>query len=142
MARRVRYLRGYRRDFQRERLTDRSMDSKTTIKISLGLILSQIILCSSAQAQTSQQDMRKRLVGQSAYAACKMIHANYSQQRVNLIVETAIKENNWESQKAWLRLPKTIQTIKTVTEAMNSDCSDFNQDSPKFIPAMHAIDAL
>ncbi|MFL2512732.1 MAG: hypothetical protein ACJ0GY_06590 [Synechococcus sp.] len=42
--------------------------------ISLGLMLSQAIVWSGAQAQTdqtSEQDMRRALVGQSAYAACK-----------------------------------------------------------------------
>jgi hypothetical protein len=110
--------------------------------ISLGLMLSPSILWNTAQAQTSNQDMRRGLVGQSAYAACKMLHADYSQKRADLIVETAIKTNNWESQKEWLKSPQATQTIKLVSEAMNQDCTDFNQNSAQFVPAMEAIEAL
>ena len=110
--------------------------------ISLGLILSQSILWSGAKAQMSEQEMRRGLVGQSAYAACKMLHAEYSQKRADLIVETAIKTNNWESQKGWLNSSQANQTIKLVSEAMNQECTDFNQNSTQFVPAMEAIEAL
>ena len=110
--------------------------------ISLGLILSQSILWSGAKAQMSEQEMRRGLVGQSAYAACKMLHADYSQKRADLIVETAIKTNNWESQKGWLNSSQANQTIKLVSEAMNQECTDFNQNSTQFVPAMEAIEAL
>ena len=110
--------------------------------ISLGLMLSHSILWSSAQAQTSEQDMRRALVGQSAYAACKMLHADYSQKRADLIVATAIKTNNWESQKEWLKSSQATQTIQLVSEAMNQECTDFNQNSTQFVPAMEAIEAL
>ncbi len=113
--------------------------------ISLGWMLSQSILWSGAHAQTIQtsvQDMRRGLVGQSAYAACKVIHADYSQKRADLIVEAAIKNNHWESQKDWLKSPQATQTIKLVSEAMNKKCTDFNQDSDQFVPAMKAIEAL
>ena len=121
------------------------MPRKHLLWISLGLMLSQSILWSGAHAQTNQtseQDMRRGLVGQSAYAACKMLHADYSQKRADLIVKTAIKTNNWESQKDWLKSPQATQTIKLVSEAMNQDCTDFNQNSAQFAPAMEAIDAL
>ena len=118
------------------------MPRTTLLWISLGLMLSQSILWNRAQAQTSVQDMRRGLVGQSAYAACKMIHANYSQKRADLIVATAIKTNNWESQKGWLKSSQASQTIKLVSEAMNQECTDFNQNSTQFIPAMEAIEAL
>ena len=110
--------------------------------IGLGLMLNQSILWTGAQAQMSEQDMRRGLVGQSAYAACKMIHADYSQKRADLIVATAIKKNNWESQKGWLKSSEATQTIKLVSEAMNQECTDFNQNSTQFIPAMEAIEAL
>jgi hypothetical protein len=113
--------------------------------ISLGLMLSQSIVWSGAQAQTNQtskRDIRRALVGQSAYAACKMIHADYSQKRADLIVETAIKTNQWESQKDWLKSSQATQTIKLVSEAMNQECTDFNQNSIQFVPAMKAIEAL
>ena len=121
------------------------MPRTTMLWISLGLMLSQAIAWSGAQAQTkqtSEQDMRRALVGQSAYAACKMLHADYSQERADLIVETAIKNNNWESQKDWLKSSQATQTIKLVSEAMNQDCTDFNQNSAQFVPAMEAIEAL
>ena len=118
------------------------MPSTTMIKISLGLMLSPLILWSGAQAQTSERDMRRGLVGQSAYAACKVRHADYDQKRAELIVETAIKTNKWESQKDWLKSPQATQTIKLVSEAMNQECTDFNQNSTQFIPAMEAIEAL
>ena len=121
------------------------MPRRNLLWISLGLILSQSILFSGAHAQTdqmSEQDMRRAIVGQSAYAACKMLHANYSQKRADLIVEAAIKNNNWESQKDWLKSSQATQTIKLVSEAMNQDCTDFNQKSAQFVPAMEAIEAL
>ena len=121
------------------------MPRKHLLWISLGLMLSQAILWSGAQAQTNQtseQDMRRALVGQSAYAACKVLHADYSQERADLIVEAAIKNNNWESQKEWLKSSQVTQTIQLVSEAMNQECTDFNQNSTKFVPAMEAIEAL
>ena len=121
------------------------MPRTTMLWISLGLMLSQANAWSGAQAQTNQtseQDMRRALVGQSAYAACKMLHADYSQQRADLIVSTAIKNNNWESQKDWLQSPQATQTIKLVSESMNQECTDFNQNSTQFVPAMEAIEAL
>ena len=121
------------------------MPRRHLLWISLGLMLSQAIAWSGAQAQTdqtSEQDMRRALVGQSAYAACKMLHADYSQERADLIVEAAIKNNNWESQKGWLKSPQATQTIKLVSEAMNQECTDFNQNSAQFVPAMEAIEAL
>ena len=118
------------------------MPRRHLLLISLGLMLSQAIAWSGAQAQTSEQDMRRALVGQSAYAACKMLHADYSQERADLIVEAAIENNNWESQKGWLKSPQATQTIKLVSEAMNQECTDFNQNSAQFVPAMEAIEAL
>ena len=121
------------------------MPRTTLLWISLGLMLSQSILWSGAHAQTdqmSEQDMRRAIVGQSAYAACKMLHANYSQKRADLIVEAAIKNHNWESQKDWLKSSQATKTIKLVSEAMNQECTDFNQDSTQFVPAMEAIEAL
>lgn len=121
------------------------MPRRHLLWISLGWMLSQSILWSGAHAQTTQtsvQDMRRGLVGQSAYAACKVIHADYSQKRADLIVEAAIKNNNWESQKDWLKSSQAAQTIQLVSEAMNKKCTDFNQDSDQFVPAMKAIEAL
>ncbi len=118
------------------------MPRTTLLWFSIGLMLSQSILWSGAKAQMSEQDMRRGLVGQSAYAACKMLHADYSQERADLIVEAAIKNNNWESQKDWLKSSKATQTIKLVSEAMNQECTDFNQNSAQFVPAMEAIEAL
>ena len=121
------------------------MPRRNLIWFSLGLILSQSILFSGAHAQTdqmSEQDMRRAIVGQSAYAACKMLHADYSQKRADLIVEAAIKNNNWESQKDWLKSSQAAQTIQLVSEAMNQECTDFNQNSAQFVPAMEAIEAL
>ena len=121
------------------------MPRRNLLWFSLGLILSQSILFSGAHAQTdqmSEQDMRRAIVGQSAYAACKMLHADYSQKRADLIVEAAIKNNNWESQKDWLKSSQAAQTIQLVSEAMNQECTDFNQNSTQFVPAMEAIEAL
>tara|TARA_E500000331_G_scaffold285143_1_gene279585 strand:+ start:253 stop:552 length:300 start_codon:yes stop_codon:yes gene_type:complete len=98
------------------------MTSTTMLWISLGLMLNQSIVWSGAQAQTdqtSEQDMRRALVGQSAYAACIMINADYNQERADLIVATAIKTNKWESQKEWLKSSQATQTIQLVSEAMN-----------------------
>ena len=121
------------------------MPRRHLLWISLGWMLSQSILWSGAHAQTTEtsvQSMRRGLVGQSAYAACKVIHADYSQKRADLIVEAALKNNHWESQKDWLKSPQATQTIKLVSEAMNKECTDFNQDSDQFVPAMEAIEAL
>ena len=118
------------------------MPRTTLLWFSIGLMLSQSILWSGAKAQISEQDMRRGLVGQSAYAACKMLHADYSQERADLIVGAAIKNNNWESQKEWLKSSQATQTIKLVSEAMNKECTDFNQNSTQFVPAMEAIETL
>ena len=121
------------------------MPRRHLLWINLGWMLSQSILWSGAHAQTTQtslQDMRRGLVGQSAYAACKVIHADYSQKRADLIVEAAIKNNHWESQKDWLKSPQATQAIKLVSKAMNKECTDFNQYSDQFVPAMKAIEAL
>ena len=118
------------------------MPRKHLLWISLGLMLSQSILWNGVKAQMPEQDIRRGLVGQSAYAACKMLHADYSQERADLIVEAAIKNNDWESQKDWLKSSQATQTIKLVSEAMNQECTDFNQNSTQFIPAMEAIEAL
>ena len=71
-----------------------------------------------------------------------MLHADYSQERADLIVEAAIKNNNWESQKGWLKSSQATQTIQLVSEAMNQECTDFNQNNENFVPAMEAIEAL
>ena len=118
------------------------MPRKHLLWISLGLMLSQSILWNGVKAQMPEQDIRRGLVGQSAYAACKMLHADYNQERADLIVEAAIKNNDWESQKDWLKSSQATQTIKLVSEAMNQECTDFNQNSTQFIPAMEAIEAL
>ncbi len=121
------------------------MPRRHLLWISLGWMLSQSILWSGTHAQTTEtsvQDMRRGLVGQSAYAACKVIHADYSQKRANLIVEAAIKNNHWESQKDWLKSPQATQTTKLVSEVINKVCRDLNQVSNQFVPAMEAIEAL
>ena len=92
--------------------------------------------------QATVTDTRQALVGLAAYAECKILHAGYSRGRAQAIVQSGIKTNGWQQQAEWLKSPQAIRVVALTSEAMNTSCDDFDQNSPQFIPAMKAIDAL
>ena len=93
-------------------------------------------------ADANQQETRKALVGLAAYAECKVLNASYSRDRAEAIVRTGIENNGWQQEANWLQSPQAVRVIRLTSEAMNKSCDDFDQSSPKFIPAMQAIDAI
>ena len=106
----------------------------------LALLASSIgELAGPAQAAS---DTRQALVGLAAYAECKVLNAGYSRERAQAIVKSGIKTNNWQQQAEWLKSPQAIRVVALTSEAMNKTCDDFDQNSPDFIPAMKALDAL
>ena len=71
-----------------------------------------------------------------------MLHAGYSRQRAQAIVQSGIKSKGLQQQAEWLKSPQAIRVVALTSEAMNKTCDDFDQNSPDFIPAMKALDAL
>ena len=66
----------------------------------------------------------------------------YSRDRAQNILNTWIKNKGLEQQAEWLQSPQAIRVVALTSEAMNKSCNDFDQNSPQFIPAMEAIDAI
>lgn len=93
-------------------------------------------------AQAADSDTRQALVGLAAYAECKVLNAGYSRERARAIVQSGIRTNGWQQQAEWLKSPQAIRVVALTSEAMNKTCDDFDQNSPDFIPAMKALDAL
>ena len=93
-------------------------------------------------ASANQQETRKALVGLAAYAECKVLQDGYSRARAEAIIQAGIKNNGWQQEANWLKSPQAVRVVTLTSEAMNTSCNDFDQSSPKFIPAMEAIDAL
>ena len=121
--------------------------SRATVPILAGASSALALLASSigelAQpVQAADSDTRQALVGLAAYAECKVLHAGYSRQRAQAIVQSGIKSKGWQQQAEWLKSPQAIRVVALTSEAMNKTCDDFDQNSPDFIPAMKALDAL
>ena len=121
--------------------------SRSTVQILAGASSALALLASSigelAQpVQAADSDTRQALVGLAAYAECKVLHAGYSRERAQAIVQSGIQSNGWQQQADWLKSPQAIRVVALTSEAMNKTCDDFDQNSPDFIPAMKAIDAL
>ena len=93
-------------------------------------------------ASANQQETRKALVGLAAYAECKVLHDSYSRARAEAIIQAGIENNGWQREANWLKSPQAVRVVTLTSEAMNTSCNDFDQNSPKFIPAMEAIDEL
>ena len=105
-------------------------------------VLTGLIGTLALPADANQQETRKALVGLAAYAECKVLNASYSRDRAEAIVRTGIENNGWQQEANWLQSPQAVRVIRLTSEAMNKSCDDFDQSSPKFIPAMQAIDAI
>ena len=121
--------------------------SRSTVQILAGASSALALLASSigelAQpVQAADSDTRQALVGLAAYAECKVLHAGYSRERARAIVQSGIQSNGWQQQAEWLKSPQAIRVVALTSEAMNKTCDDFDQNSPDFIPAMKALDAL
>ena len=96
----------------------------------------------AGDAQAADSDTRQALVGLAAYAECKVLNAGYSRERARAIVQSGIRTNGWQREAEWLKSPQAIRVVALTSEAMNKTCDDFDQNSPDFIPAMKALDAL
>ncbi len=120
----------------------RAMTFSSLKRTALSILLSSALICSESQAQNGDHEVRQRLAGIAAYAACKVRHSGYNNQRAELIVNTAIKKNNWEAEADWIQSNQAKQAIDLISQAMNQDCSDFDQSSKYFNSAMQAIDSL
>ena len=121
--------------------------SRSTVQILAWASSALALLASSigelAQpVQAADSDTRQALVGLAAYAECKVLHAGYSRERAQAIVQSGIQSNGWQQQADWLKSPQAIRVVALTSEAMNKTCDDFDQNSPDFIPAMKALDAL
>ena len=78
----------------------------------------------------------------AAFSECKVLNAGYSRDRARNILNTWIKNKGLEKQAKWLQSPQAIRVVTLTSEAMNKSCNGFDQNSPQFIPAMEAIDAI
>ena len=92
--------------------------------------------------QASETETRHAMAAMAAFAECKIMHAGYSRDRAQNILNTWIKNKGLEQQAEWLQSPQAIRVVALTSEAMNKSCNDFDQNSPQFIPAMEAIDAI
>lgn len=119
--------------------------SRSTVQILAGALSAHALLaCSIGELVQPVQasETRQALVGLAAYAECKVLNSGYSRARAQAIVQSGIKTNGWQQQAEWLKSPQAIRVVALTSEAMNQTCDDFDQNSPDFIPAMKALDAL
>ena len=119
--------------------------SRSTVQILAGASSALALLaCSIGELVQPVQasETRQALVGLAAYAECKVLNSGYSRARAQAIVQSGIKTNGWQQQAEWLKSPQAIRVVALTSEAMNQTCDDFDQNSPDFIPAMKALDAL
>ena len=119
--------------------------SRSTVQILAGASSALALLaCSIGELGQPVQasETRQALVGLAAYAECKVLNSGYSRARAQAIVQSGIKTNGWQQQAEWLKSPQAIRVVALTSEAMNQTCDDFDQNSPDFIPAMKALDAL
>ena len=78
----------------------------------------------------------------AAFAECKILHAGYSRERAQNILNTWLKNKGLKQEAEWLQSPQAMRVVALTSEAMNKSCNGFDQNSPQFIPAMEAIDQL
>ena len=119
--------------------------SRSTMQILAGAASALALLaCSIGELVQPVQasETRQALVGLAAYAECKVLKSGYSRARAQAIVQSGIETNGWQQQAEWLKSPQAIRVVALTSEAMNQTCDDFDQNSPDFIPAMKALDAL
>ncbi len=106
------------------------------------LMLSALLGALQPSVQASETETRHAMAAMAAFAECKIMHAGYSRDRAQNILNTWIKNKGLEQEAEWLQSPQAIRVVALTSEAMNKSCNDFDQNSPPFIPAMEAIDAI
>jgi hypothetical protein len=90
----------------------------------------------------SETETRHAMAAMAAFAECKIMHSGYSRDRAETILTTWIKNKGLQKEAEWLQSPQAIRVVTLTSEAMNKTCNGFDQNSPQFIPAMKAIDAI
>ena len=108
---------------------------------SSALMLSALLGALQPPVQANETETRHAMAAMAAFAECKIMHAGYSRDRAQNILNTWIKNKGLEQQAEWLQSPQA-RVIALTSEAMNKSCNDFDQNSPQFIPAMEAIDGI
>ena len=92
--------------------------------------------------QASETQTRHAMAAMAAFAECKILNAGYSRERAQRILSTWIENKGLQQEAEWLQSPQAIRVVALTSEAMNKSCNGFDQNSPQFIPAMKAIDAI
>ena len=106
------------------------------------LMLSALLAALQPPLQANETQTRHAMAAMAAFAECKILHAGYSRERAQNILNTWIENKGLEQQAEWLQSPQAIRVVALTSEAMNKSCNGFDQNSPQFIPAMEAIDQL
>ena len=106
------------------------------------LMLIALLAALQPPLRASETQTRHAMAAMAAFAECKILHAGYSRERAQNILNTWIENKGLEQQAEWLQSPQAIRVVALTSEAMNKSCNGFDQNSPQFIPAMEAIDAI
>ena len=106
------------------------------------LILSSFLAAVQPPLQASETETRHAMAAMAAFAECKILHAGYSRERAQNILNTWLKNKGLKQEAEWLQSPQAMRVVALTSEAMNKSCNGFDQNSPQFIPAMEAIDQL
>ena len=109
---------------------------------SSALMLSGLLGTVQTPLLASETETRHAMAAMAAFAECKILNAGYSRERAQSILSTWIENKGLEQQAQWLKSPQAIRIVALTSEAMNKSCDGFDQNSPQFIPAMQAIDAI
>ena len=104
----------------------------------LGVLLGAV----QTPLRASETETRHAMAAMAAFAECKILHAGYSRDRAERILSTWIENKGLQQQAEWLQSPQAMRVVALTSEAMNKSCNGFDQNSPQFIPAMQAIDAI
>ena len=106
------------------------------------LMLIALLAALQPPLQANETQTRHAMAAMAAFAECKILHAGYSRERAQNILNTWVENKGLEQQAEWLQSPQAIRIVALTSEAMNKSCNGFDQNSPQFIPAMEAIDQL
>ena len=106
--------------------------------LTLGALLGAV----QTPVAASDTETRRAMAAIAAFAECKILNAGYSRERAQRILSTWIENKGLQQEAEWLQSPQAIRVVALTSEAMNKSCNGFDQNSPQFIPAMKAIDAI
>ena len=106
--------------------------------LTLGALLGAV----QTPVAASDTETRHAMAAMAAFAECKILNAGYSRDRAQRILSTWIENKGLQQEAEWLQSPQAIRVVALTSEAMNKSCNGFDQNSPQFIPAMKAIDAI